>query len=74
MMTTLDGFPVPVAVGGPDKGVVVVILGDQQRAAFRPRVGMCQSGRGPGVGPQPVQVVAEADAQEGGPHGGAVAR
>jgi pimeloyl-ACP methyl ester carboxylesterase len=31
MMTTLDGFPVPVAVAGPDKGVVVVILGDEQR-------------------------------------------
>src|SRR6202000_2703064 len=32
MMTTLDGFPVPVAVAGPEKGVVVVILGDEQRA------------------------------------------
>jgi pimeloyl-ACP methyl ester carboxylesterase len=32
MMTTLDGFPVPVGVAGPDKGVVVVILGDTQRA------------------------------------------
>ena len=32
MMTTLDGFPVPVAVSGPEKGVVVVILGDEQRA------------------------------------------
>lgn len=32
MMTTLDGFPVPVAVGGPDKGVVVVIVGDEERA------------------------------------------
>ncbi len=32
MMTTLDGFPVPVAVAGPEKGVVVVILGDQQRS------------------------------------------
>jgi pimeloyl-ACP methyl ester carboxylesterase len=32
MMTTLDGFPVPVAVAGPEKGIVVVILGDDQRA------------------------------------------
>jgi pimeloyl-ACP methyl ester carboxylesterase len=32
MMTTLDGFGVPVAVSGPEKGVVVVILGDEQRA------------------------------------------
>lgn len=32
MMNTLDGFPVPVAVAGPEKGVVVVILGDQERA------------------------------------------
>jgi len=32
MMTTLDGFPVPVAVTGPEKGVVVVILGAEQRA------------------------------------------
>ena len=32
MMTTLDGFPVPVAVAGPEKGVVVVIVGDDQRA------------------------------------------
>jgi pimeloyl-ACP methyl ester carboxylesterase len=32
MMTTLDGFPVPVAVAGPEKGAVVVILGDEQRA------------------------------------------
>jgi len=32
MMTTLDGFPVPVAVTGPEKGVIVVILGDEQRA------------------------------------------
>ncbi|CDO87914.1 alpha/beta hydrolase [Mycobacterium triplex] len=31
MMTTLDGFPVPVRVSGPEKGVVVVILGDEQR-------------------------------------------
>lgn len=31
MMTTLDGFPVPVVVGGPENGVVVVILGDQDR-------------------------------------------
>jgi pimeloyl-ACP methyl ester carboxylesterase len=32
MMTTLDGFPVPVAVTGPENGVVVVILGAEQRA------------------------------------------
>lgn len=32
MMTTLDGFPVPVAVTGPEQGVVVLILGDEQRA------------------------------------------
>jgi pimeloyl-ACP methyl ester carboxylesterase len=32
MMTTLDGFGVPVAVAGPEKGVVVVILGDDKRA------------------------------------------
>jgi len=32
MMTTLDGFPVSVSVTGPDKGVVVVILGDADRA------------------------------------------
>jgi pimeloyl-ACP methyl ester carboxylesterase len=32
MMTTLDGFPVQVAVAGPEKGVVVVILGAEQRA------------------------------------------
>src|ERR1700741_3218114 len=32
MMTTLDGFPVPVGVAGPERGVVVVILGDAQRA------------------------------------------
>ena len=32
MMTTLDGFPVPVAVTGPSKGVVVLILGAEQRA------------------------------------------
>lgn len=31
-MTTLDGFPVPVAVSGPEKGVVVVILGAEERA------------------------------------------
>lgn len=31
MMTTLDGFPVPVSVAGPEKGVVVVILGDDDR-------------------------------------------
>ena len=31
MMTTLEGFPVPVCVAGPDKGVVVVILGDEKR-------------------------------------------
>src|ERR1700733_11662175 len=32
MMTTLDGFPVPVSVTGPEKGVVVLILGAEQRA------------------------------------------
>ncbi len=32
MMTTFDGFPVPVALAGPERGVVVVILGDEQRA------------------------------------------
>ncbi|HYB80148.1 MAG TPA: alpha/beta hydrolase [Mycobacterium sp.] len=32
MMTTLDGFPVPVAVAGPEKGIVVLILGDDKRA------------------------------------------
>ena len=31
MMTTLDGFAVPVGVSGPENGVVVVILGDEQR-------------------------------------------
>lgn len=31
MMTTLDGFPVPVGIAGPEKGVVVVIVGDAQR-------------------------------------------
>ncbi len=31
MMTTLDGIPIPVAVAGPDNGVVVVILGAEQR-------------------------------------------
>ncbi|GBG35659.1 alpha/beta hydrolase [Mycobacterium montefiorense] len=30
-MTTLDGFPVPVGVSGPENGVVVVILGDENR-------------------------------------------
>ncbi|EUA34255.1 putative alpha/beta hydrolase fold protein [Mycobacterium xenopi 4042] len=32
MMTTVDGFPVPVSVTGPDKGSVVVVLGAAQRA------------------------------------------
>ncbi|BBZ45005.1 alpha/beta fold hydrolase [Mycobacterium parmense] len=32
MMTTLDGFPVPVAVTGADKGVVVLMIGDEQRS------------------------------------------
>jgi pimeloyl-ACP methyl ester carboxylesterase len=31
MMTTLEGFPVPVVVAGPEAGVVVVILGDEER-------------------------------------------
>lgn len=33
MMTTLDGVAVPISAAGPEKGVVVVILGDGQRAA-----------------------------------------
>ncbi len=32
MMTTLDGFSVDVGIAGPEKGVVVVILGAEQRA------------------------------------------
>lgn len=32
MMTTLDGFPVPVGVAGPENGTVVVILAAEQRA------------------------------------------
>ncbi|CPR12565.1 hypothetical protein BN971_03864 [Mycobacterium bohemicum DSM 44277] len=32
MMTTLDGLAVPVAVGGPEKGVVVLLLGDEHRS------------------------------------------
>lgn len=32
MMTTIDGFPIPVSVTGPDKGSVVVLLGAAQRA------------------------------------------
>lgn len=31
-MTTIDGFPIPVSVTGPDKGSVVVLLGAAQRA------------------------------------------
>jgi pimeloyl-ACP methyl ester carboxylesterase len=31
MMTTLDGFPVPVGVAGPEKGVVVLIIADEER-------------------------------------------
>jgi pimeloyl-ACP methyl ester carboxylesterase len=31
-MTTLDGFSVPVAVAGPEKGVVVLLVGDEQRS------------------------------------------
>ncbi|TAM63422.1 alpha/beta hydrolase [Mycobacterium sp.] len=31
MMTTLEGFPVPVVVAGTETGVVVVILGDEER-------------------------------------------
>lgn len=31
MMTTLDGFPVPVGITGPENGVVVVVVGDVQR-------------------------------------------
>jgi pimeloyl-ACP methyl ester carboxylesterase len=32
MVPTLHGFAVPVAVAGPEEGVVVVILGDRNRA------------------------------------------
>ncbi len=32
MMTTVDGFPIPVSVTGPEKGSVVVVLGAAQRA------------------------------------------
>jgi len=32
MMTTLDGFPVPVGVAGPKRGAVVVIVGDAHRS------------------------------------------
>ena len=32
-MVTVDGFPVPVDVAGPDKGSVVVLLGAAQNAA-----------------------------------------
>ena len=32
LMTTLDGFAVPVAVTGPENGVVVVLLAAEQRA------------------------------------------
>jgi pimeloyl-ACP methyl ester carboxylesterase len=31
MMTTVDGFPIPVSVTGPDNGSVVVLLGAAQR-------------------------------------------
>jgi pimeloyl-ACP methyl ester carboxylesterase len=31
-MTTVDGFPVPVSVTGPENGFVVVVLGAAQRA------------------------------------------
>src|SRR6202035_6102958 len=31
-MVTVDGFPVPVAVAGPDKGSVVVVLGAAHHA------------------------------------------
>lgn len=31
MMTTLDGFPVPVGIAGPEQGVVVAIVGDLHR-------------------------------------------
>ncbi|MFY2860249.1 alpha/beta hydrolase [Mycobacterium sp. THU-M104] len=31
MMTTLDGFPVPVGITGPEKGVVVVVVSDVQQ-------------------------------------------
>lgn len=32
MMTTLDGFPVPVGVSGPEQGTIVVVLAAEQRA------------------------------------------
>jgi len=32
MMTTLDGFPVPVGVAGPKRGAVVVIVADAHRS------------------------------------------
>ncbi len=32
MMTTVDGFPIPVSVTGPENGSVVVVLGAAQRA------------------------------------------
>ena len=32
MMTTVDGFPIPVSITGPDNGSVVVVLGAAQRA------------------------------------------
>jgi pimeloyl-ACP methyl ester carboxylesterase len=32
MMTTVDGFPIPVGITGPENGSVVVLLGAAQRA------------------------------------------
>jgi pimeloyl-ACP methyl ester carboxylesterase len=32
MMTTVDGFPIPVSITGPENGSVVVLLGAAQRA------------------------------------------
>lgn len=41
MMTTVDGFPIPVGIAGPAKGSVVLVLGATQRAlaAYDP---MCE--------------------------------
>lgn len=40
-MMTVDGFPVPVSVAGPEKGPVVVILGAAQQAVSA-YDGLCQ--------------------------------
>jgi pimeloyl-ACP methyl ester carboxylesterase len=38
MMTTVDGFPIQVAISGPEKGSVVLVLGAAQRtpSAYEP--------------------------------------